>query len=71
MDLKELLFFRVKAELDAYRQMEKSTSFTEEETEKQRERFCSAYQIVEEAELESEYEEWKENSEKGAGQYEA
>lgn len=71
MDLKEVLFFRVKAELDAYRQMEKSTGFTEEETEKQREKFCSAYQIVEEAELESEYEEWKENNKGGADRYEA
>ena len=51
--------------------MEKSTGFTEEETEKQRERFCSAYQIVEEAGLEDEYEEWKESSKKETGQYEA
>lgn len=71
MNLKEILFFRVKAELAAYCQMEKNTGFTEEETEKQRERFCSAYQIVEEAGLEEEYEEWKESSKKEAGQYEA
>lgn len=38
---------------------------------KQRERFCSAYQIVEEAGLEEEYEEWKESSKKETGQYEA
>lgn len=57
-NLKEVLFFRVKAELDAYSSM--GSGYSEEEKELQRARFCSAYQIVEEAELEDEYLAWKE-----------
>jgi len=60
MDLKYVVFFRCKAELDAYASMEKDSTFTEEEKEEQRARFCSAYQIIEEAELEDEYQAWKE-----------
>jgi hypothetical protein len=62
MNLQEILFFRAKAELDAYMDMKKAECYTEEEIERQRERFCSAYQIIEEAELESEYEDWKEKN---------
>ena len=59
MNLQEILFFRAKAELDAYMDMKKAECYTEEEIERQREHFCSAYQIIEEAELEDEYEDWK------------
>lgn len=57
--LKELLFFRAKTELDGYLMMKDGDGYTEEETERQRERFCSIYQIIEEAELEDEYDAWK------------
>ena len=35
--------------------------YTEEEKEQQRQRFMAAYQIIEEAELEDEYQAWKES----------
>ena len=57
--LKELVFFRAKAELDGYLMMKDGDGYTEEETERQRERFSSIYQIIEEAELEDEYDAWK------------
>ena len=57
--LKELVFFRAKAELDGYLMMKDGEGYTEEETECQRERFSSIYQIIEEAELEDEYDAWK------------
>ncbi|MCD7884712.1 MAG: hypothetical protein LUI87_13560 [Lachnospiraceae bacterium] len=60
MDLKELLFFRAKAEMEAYQSMAKG--YTEDEKELQRQRFCSVYQIIEEAELEDEYEAWRQNN---------
>lgn len=59
MNLKELVFFRTLAELEGYDMMIKG-NYTEEEKELQRARFCSAYQIIEEAGLEEEYQEWKE-----------
>ena len=58
MNLKETLFFRTAAELDCYLYM-KNGGYTENEIEKQRERFASAYQIIEDAELEDEYQAWK------------
>ena len=60
MALKELLFFRAKAEMEAYQSM--TEGYTEEEKELQRQRFCSVYQIIEEAELEDEYEEWRQDN---------
>lgn len=57
--LKELVFFLAKAELDGYLMMKDGDGYTEEETERQRERFSSIYQIIEEAELEDEYDAWK------------
>lgn len=39
--------------------MKDGDGYTEEETERQRERFSSIYQIIEEAELEDEYDAWK------------
>ncbi len=39
MNLQEILFFRAKAELDAYMDMKKAECYTEEEIERQRERF--------------------------------
>lgn len=59
MNLKEIVFFRTLAELEGYRMMTNG-NYTEEEKNLQLERFCSAYQIIEEAELEEEYQEWKE-----------
>ncbi len=61
MNLKELVFSRAKAELDAYRDMEQDGGYTDEEKKLQRQRFCSVYQIFEEAGLENEYEHWKED----------
>ena len=59
--LKNLLFFRVKAEMDAYHDMSrKPEDWTEAEIEQQRSRFCSVWQVIEEAELVDEYEAWKE-----------
>jgi len=60
MDLKQVVFFRCKAEFDCYISMKGDSSYTEEEKEEQRARFLSAYQIIEEAELEDEYQAWKE-----------
>ncbi len=60
MDLKELLFFRAKTEMEAYQSM--TEGYTEEEKELQRQRFCSVYQIIEEAELEDEYEAWRQDN---------
>ena len=57
--LKELVFFRAKEELDGYLMMKDRERYTEEETERQRERFSSIYQIIEEAGLEDEYDAWK------------
>ena len=59
--LKEILFFRTKAEMDAYHDMSrKPEDWTEAEIEQQRSRFCSVWQVIEEAELVDEYEAWKE-----------
>ncbi|HUM83618.1 MAG TPA: hypothetical protein PLN48_07545 [Lachnospiraceae bacterium] len=60
-NLKDILFFRTAAEYEAYTEMNmRRSTWTEEEIDRQRDRFCSAYQIVEEAELEDEYQAWKE-----------
>ena len=45
LKLKQILFFRTKAEI-----------------EQQRSRFCSVWQVIEEAELVDEYEAWKESN---------
>ena len=59
--LKHILFFRTKAEMDAYHDMSrKPEAWSAEEIEKQRIRFCSVWQVIEEAELADEYEAWKE-----------
>lgn len=61
MRLKEILFFRTKTEMDAYHDMSrKPDEWSAEEIEKQRIRFCSVWQVIEEAELVDEYEVWKE-----------
>ena len=59
MDLRELVFFRCKAEYDCYMMM-KDGDYTAEELAEQKARFMCAYQIIEEAELEREYQAWKE-----------
>lgn len=60
MDLKQVLFERTLIELEGFQYLERNRhSHTEEEIELQRERFCSAYQIIEEAELEDEYFAWR------------
>ena len=59
--LKHILFFRTKAEMDAYHDMSRQPEhWSEEEIEKQRIRFCAVWQVIEEAELVDEYEAWKE-----------
>ena len=61
LKLKQILFFRTKAEMDAYHDMSrKQEDWTAEEIEKQRIRFCSVWQVIEEAEQVDEYEAWKE-----------
>ena len=58
--LKNLLFFRVKAEMDAYHDMSHAPeSNTAEEIQRQRARFCSVWQVLEEAGLTDEYDAWK------------
>lgn len=60
IQLKEILFKRTGAEMDAYHDMSrKPESWSAEETEKQRIRFCAVWQVIEEAELVDEYEVWK------------
>lgn len=61
MTLQETLFFRAKAELDMYTSMINTPGvYTTQEIEKQNERASSAYQIIEEAELVEQYEEYRE-----------
>lgn len=61
LKLKQILFFRTKAEMDAYHDMSRNPEeWSAEEIEKQRIRFCSVWQVIEEAELVDEYEAWKE-----------
>lgn len=61
--LKEILFFRTKAEMDAYHDMSrKPEEWSADDIEHQRIRFCSVWQIIEEAELADEYEAWKESN---------
>ena len=56
LKLKQILFFRTKAEMDAYHDMSrKPEDWTEAEIEQQ-----SVWQVIEEAELVDEYEAWKE-----------
>lgn len=59
--LKDILFQRTRAEMDAYHDMSrKPESWTAEDIERQRIRFCAVWQVIEEAELVDEYEAWKE-----------
>ena len=61
LKLKHILFFRTKAEMNAYHDMSrKPESWTAEDIERQRIRFCAVWQVIEEAELVDEYEAWKE-----------
>lgn len=61
LKLKNILFFRTKAEMDAYHDMSRQPEhWSAEEIEKQRIRFCAVWQVIEEAELVDEYEAWKE-----------
>ena len=60
IQLKEILFKRTGAEMDAYHDMSrKPESWSAEEIVKQRIRFCAVWQVIEEAELVDEYEVWK------------
>ena len=61
LQLKDILFQRTRAEMDAYYDMShKPESWTAEDIERQRIRFCAVWQVIEEAELVDEYEAWKE-----------
>lgn len=61
LNIQQILFFRTKAEMDAYHDMSrKPEDWTAAEIEQQRSRFCSVWQVIEEAELVDEYEAWKE-----------
>lgn len=60
LKLKHILFFRTKAEMDAYHDMSRQPErWSAEEIEKQRIRFCAVWQVIEEAELVDEYDAWK------------
>lgn len=55
-----ILFFRVKAEMDAYRDLSGAPqSWAPDEIAEQRTRFISLWQVIEEAELAGEYEAWQ------------
>ena len=57
----DILFQRTKTEMDADHDMShKPESWTAEDIERQRIRFCAVWQVIEEAELVDEYEAWKE-----------
>ncbi len=58
-DLKYTVFFRTKAEEDCYHDMQKDENADPDELKAQESRYQSAYQIIEEADLISEYEYWK------------
>lgn len=60
MGVKETLFSRAKTELDAYWYMYSNGCYAKSEMEEQRQRFCSVYQVIEDAGLVKEYEKWKE-----------
>ena len=61
LQLKDILFQRTRDEMDAYHDMShKPESWTAEDIERQRIRFCAVWQVIEEAELVDEYEAWKE-----------
>ena len=61
LKLKNILFLRTKAEMDAYHDMSRQQEhWSAEEIEQQRTRFCAVWQVIEEAELVDEYEAWKE-----------
>lgn len=57
--LKEVLFRRAKAEMDAYHNMRADSSCASEERKLQHQRFRGVYQIIKEAELEDEYDAWR------------
>ena len=59
MELKELLFFRTQEEFRTYYNMAKSKYYTDEERERQRERFASVFRVIQDARLKEEYREWK------------
>lgn len=59
MDLKEILFSRTQEEFRTYYNMAKSKYYTYEERERQRERFAAVFRVIQEADLEEEYREWK------------
>lgn len=59
MNLKELLFFRAKAELEAYQMMNRTNGYSLTELKEQSARLASVYQLIEEAELTNEYNTWK------------
>ena len=66
LKLKQILFFRTKAgKMTGVRPVrlihdKRAAGWTEAEIEQQRSRFCSVWQVIEEAELVDEYEAWKE-----------
>lgn len=59
MDLKEILFSRTQEEFRTYYNMAKSKYYTDEERERQSSRFLAVFQVIQEADLEEEYREWK------------
>lgn len=58
-DLKKILFIKALAALDSYQAAVKAR-YPSEEAKFRHERFCAIWDIIEEAGLDEEYEEWKE-----------
>lgn len=56
-DLKKIVFIKAYKALAAY-QAAVSTRFPSEEAKRRHEQFCAIWDIIEEARLEAEYEEW-------------
>lgn len=58
-NLKYTVFFRTKAEEDAYNDMKRDSTVNPDELAAQESRYLSAYQIIEESDLVPEYRYWK------------
>ena len=62
MDLKEVVFFRAQAEMEAMKDLERLQASDKDEFRTTYDRFYSVYQVIEEAELVQEFKQYlKEN----------
>ena len=58
-DIKKILFIKALAALEAY-QAAVAARFPSDEAKLRHQRFCAIWDVIEEAGLDQEYEEWKE-----------